>query len=161
MTNIELFTCANGETRCWSSYSIITNELIRGCSSTNLTETGCVTDNQNGMICRKSKIRDLNVGLEHGPGPLAIGPSTFLGDTSVLTDFIQKKIWLWYRWMQYSSTRRTKNHHRCKWFEFKFNRKGLFWSLYLWSNHQGPPKDPRIARSRDRLVRIGPRFSKF
>jgi len=57
VTNIELFTCASGETRCWSSYSIITNELIRGCSSTNLTETGCVTDNQNGMICRKSKIR--------------------------------------------------------------------------------------------------------
>ena len=56
MTNIDLFTCENGETRCWSSYSIITNELIRGCSSANLTETGCVTDNQNGMICRKSKI---------------------------------------------------------------------------------------------------------
>merc|ERR1712131_235061 len=52
LTNIDLFTCANGETRCWSSYSILTNELIRGCSSTNLTETGCVTDNQNGMICR-------------------------------------------------------------------------------------------------------------
>ena len=67
VTNIDLFTCADGETRCWSSYSIITNELIRGCSSANLTETGCVTDNQNGMICRKSKIFEKYALVEFEP----------------------------------------------------------------------------------------------
>ena len=67
------------------------------------------------------KVKSVTSGFEQGPPTFSDEKLSCPNDRFHL----KKKIWLWYRWMQQSSTRWTKNHHRCKWIEFKFNRKGL------------------------------------
>ena len=148
MTNIDLFTCANGETRCWSSYSIITNELIRGCSSANLTETGCVTDNQNGMICRKSKVIAHESSLLDRYDSVHITEDYW--DSNLVKDgltaencprianFILIQIWLRYKWVQHSSIRWTLDQYRVKCFEFKLNRKGPYKAIIVYLTYKIP-----------------------
>ena len=58
-------------------------------------------------------------------GPFRRQPELKTEHSEKVGFFILKKIWLWYKWLQYSSTRWASNQYRVKWSEFKFNREGL------------------------------------